>query len=113
MSTSKAQTYTADQVSKMVADYTAAQTDEDRAEVVESLHAEFGKSVASIRSKLVREGVYVRKERKAKDGSAVISKADLVQQIADAMGEDAEVIESLEKATKVTLQKVLAAVVSA
>lgn len=110
MSTSKAQTYTEDQVSKMVAEYTAATTDEARAEVVDSLSLELGKTVASVRSKLVREGVYVRKERKTKSGDPVVSKADLVTQIADAMQEDAEVIESLEKATKVTLQKVLAAV---
>lgn len=110
MSTSKAQTYTEDQVSKMVSDYSAADTDQARAEVVDSLAEEFGKSVASIRSKLVREGVYVKKERTTKTGQPVVSKAELVQHIADAMGEDVEVIESLEKATKVTLQKVLAAV---
>ena len=110
MATSKAQTYTEDQVSKMVSDYTAVETDEARAEVVDTLAQEFGKSVASIRSKLVREGVYVKKARTTKDGSAVVSKADLVQQIADAIGEDVEVIESLEKATKVTLNKILSAV---
>lgn len=110
MTTSKAQTYTDDQVSKMVADYTAVETDEARAEVVDSLAEEFGKSVASIRSKLVREGVYVKKARTTKTGDAVVSKADLVQQIADAMGEDAEAFDSLEKATKVVLQKILHAV---
>ncbi len=110
MSTSKAQTYTDDQVSKMVADYTAVDTDEARAEVVDSLASEFGKSIASIRSKLVREGVYVKKTRTTKSGEPVVSKADLVEQIAEAMGEDAEVMESLEKATKVVLQKILAKV---
>lgn len=110
MSTSKAQTYTEDQVSKMVADYTSADTDEARAEVVTTLSQELGKTVASIRSKLVREGVYVKKERKTKDGKAIVSKAELVAQIADAMGEDLEVMESLEKSTKVVLQKILSAV---
>ena len=110
MTTTKAQTYTEDQVSKMVSAYEAADTDEGRAEVVESIAEEFGKSVASVRSKLVREGVYVKKTRTTKTGEPVVSKADLVNQIADAIGEDAEVIESLEKATKVTLQKILSAV---
>ena len=110
MSTTKAQTYTDDQVSKMVAEYTAVETDEARAEVVDSLADEFGKTVASIRSKLVREGVYVKKERTTKNGAPVVSKAELVAKIADAMGEDAEVFDSLEKATKVVLQKILSAV---
>ena len=110
MSTSKAQTYTEDQVSKMVAEYTAVETDEARAEVVDTLAEEFGKSVASVRSKLVREGVYVKKARTTKSGEAVVSKADLVQQIADALGKDAESFDSLEKATKRVLQDILAAV---
>lgn len=110
MSASKAQIYTEDQISKMVSDYTAVDTDEARAEVVDNLAAEFGKTIYSIRSKLVREGVYVKKTRVTKAGMPVVSKAELVVQIADAMGEDPEVIESLEKATKVTLLKVLGAV---
>lgn len=105
--TTKNPTYTDDQVSKMVEVYTDASNDTDRTEVVQTLAQEFSKSVASIRSKLVREGVYVAKTRVSKTGAPVINKADIVNQIADEIGVDAETFESLEKATKPVLTKLL------
>jgi response regulator RpfG family c-di-GMP phosphodiesterase len=106
------QNYTEDQTVALVTAYTMVK-DADQAtrdSVVQEFADAFGKSVVSIRSKLSNEGVYVTKTRTTKSGTKVVRKADLVNQIADAIGEDVEVIESLEKATKQTLLKVLYAV---
>lgn len=108
--TNKTVSYTEDQVSKMVADYVAADTDEARDEALQSIAEEFGKSVASVRSKLVREGVYVKKARTTKNGGEIVSKADLVAKIEDAIGVEPGGFDSLEKATKVVLTKILKAV---
>jgi hypothetical protein len=97
-------------VAEMVAAYTEAETDEDRAEVVQALAEKLGKTVQSVRAKLVREGVYKAKVRKAKNGEAVVSKEQLVQGIEKAMGLEVGDLESLEKATKRVLKLVLDAV---
>ena len=76
-------------------------------EMAEKLAEEFGFSVASVRAKAVRtEGVdYQRKAKTTKDGKPVESKSDLVEEIAEALGSDAESFESLGNATKLVLQK--------
>ena len=102
-------TYTDDQVTSMVAAYTEAQSDESRAEVVETFANDLGKSVASVRSKLVREGVYVKKTRTTKTGASIVSKADLVTQIEAAAGAQPGDFDSLEKATKNVLVAILGA----
>ena len=98
--------YTEAQVNEAVARYEAANTDVARAEVVEQLAKEFGKTKASVRAKLVREGVYVAKtvtrKRKAK-------KADVVALIAKVLGVNEEVVGSLENATYATLVRVYGA----
>ena len=75
---------------------------------VAQLADELGKSPASIRAKLTREGIYVPKA-KAPAGKASVTKAQLVTAIAAEMNVDEDVVGSLEKATKVALGKVLAA----
>ncbi len=104
----KTENYTAAQTAALVEAYKAAEDAAGRDAVVKSYADEFGKSVASIRAKLVREGVYVKKPRTAKDGSAVVSKAALVDIIAANVGKSADAFDSLEKANKSVL-KVLAA----
>lgn len=96
-------------VDKMVERYTAVDTDEARAKVVAELSDELGKTVQSIRSKLVREQVYIAKVRTSKDGSEVITKSVLVDMIAEKLGVEFTESEamSLEKATKTTLKKIL------
>lgn len=81
-------------------------------ETAEKLADEFGFTVASVRAKAVRtEGVeYQKKARVAKDGKPVESKSDLVAEIAEALGSDAESFESLGNATKLVLQKIRDAV---
>jgi hypothetical protein len=97
-------------VAEMVALYTEAETDEERAEVVRNLADKYNKTVPSVRAKLVREGVYKAKERKTKTGEPVISKEHLVQEIEKAMGLEVGDLESLEKATKRVLKLVYDAV---
>lgn len=97
-------------VAEMVAVYTEAETDEERADAVQALAEKLGKTVQSVRAKLVREGVYKAKERKTKTGEPVVSKEKLVQEIEKAMGLEVGDLESLEKATKRVLKLVLDAV---
>ena len=112
MSATKVPNYTEEQTAELVKAYNAAQTDEDRANVVNTEAARLGKTVRSIRQKLVREGVYVRPERKTKSGTSIEKKAQIVEDIASAMGCESEAIESLEKGTKTALELVRACLFS-
>lgn len=88
--TTKATNYTPEQLQQAVAEYQAGTT-------VETIADHLGKSVRSVVAKLSREGVYQAKNKAP--GSARVKKSDLVDQIAAACGQPAEVFESLEKAT--------------
>ena len=102
--------YTPEVTAALVEKYTAAESAEARQEVVESYAEELGVKVASVRAKLVREGVYVKAERARK---SVATKSELVAKLAEALGESEESLESLEKATKGALTKVLAGLAKA
>jgi hypothetical protein len=97
--------YTADQTAALVSAYVAAPT----AETVATFAEKFGKNAKSIIAKLVREGVYVKKEYTSKNGAKVEAK----DSIADAIGKVLNLSEndtaSLAKANKVALQKVFEA----
>ena len=82
----------------------------ERTAILEKLSAKHAKPVRSLRAKLVREGVYVAKTYKTKTGAKPITKETLVGAIASAMGESAEALSGLEKATKKALQLILVAV---
>lgn len=97
--------YTAEQTSALVAAYVAA----PEKATVEAMAAKFGKTTKSIVAKLVREGVYKKAERKAKDGSPVVHKNALVQQIADEIGVTSDKLDGLEAAPKNALKLILAA----
>ena len=101
---SKESVYTDEVVARLSDAYVAADSDETRANVVEDFAAELGVKVQSVRAKLVNLGLYVAKQRKAKDGSEVETKAKIVESIAEMIGVPSETIESLEKATKPTLK---------
>lgn len=101
--------YTPEMTKEIVSAYEAADNYDARAEVIANMAEKFGKSVASVRQKLSREGVYKKKEYANKAGEKPVSKAALVMSIADAIGLDAEVCDSLEKANK----RVLLALVDA
>ena len=95
--------YTPVQTGEMVAAYQEATTEEARESVISEFAEKFGKNVKSVRAKLVREGVYVKKAYKSKAGVTPERKAAIVEDIASALGVASEVVESLEKATKPTL----------
>jgi len=99
-------------VEDMKSSYCAAKTDDERAAVVEQLAQKYGKSLSSIRQKLVREGVYIKRERTSKDGTEVISKGklvDIIDKLLQLNLTEAEAT-SLEKATKQTLKKIIKAI---
>ncbi len=82
-----------------VYDPTATEAERD-AQIVE-LAEELGKNTKSIRAKLVREKLYVKKEYKAKTGAKAETKETIVSEIAQVLGVDADShLSGLEKATK-------------
>ena len=97
--------YTEEMTANLVNAYENADNEPARLAVVNEYAELYGKSAASIRAKLVREGVYVAKTR-APAGKAGVKKADLVAAIADLLGVNSETVESLEKATKRSLELV-------
>ncbi len=99
--------YSPEMTKEMVTMYTAAETDETRAEVVNTLAEQFGKSVASIRSKLTREKVYISAVYKTKNGGSVVSKNSMVDTIANLCGVTPENFNSLEKANKKVLTSLI------
>ena len=101
---SKTVNYTDEMTTDLVTAYTAADSDEARASVVNAYAEKFGKKVQSVRQKLSREGVYVKKARTTKAGAVVESKDDIVTEIAGIINEPVENIESLAKANKDVLQ---------
>jgi len=96
--------YTQAQTTELVEAYEAAKSEAERESVIEEHAYELQKTVKSVRAKLVREGVYIKKSKKAKDGNSAETKASIVEDIADTLGLESDVIGSLENATKNTLQ---------
>ena len=97
-------------VADMVERYAAAaDSDEARAAVVAELAVELGKAPRSVIAKLVSEKVYIAKTRKTKSGSVIRTKAQLVDDLIEALGVELTESEasSLEKATKTTLRKLI------
>ena len=105
--------YTTAQTAELVAAYEAAETDEDRADVVQDFANAFNKPAQSIRAKLVSEGVYIAKTYKGKTGEKPESKAKIVSDIASVLGVNQETVESLEKANKKALNLVRGTLVAA
>jgi hypothetical protein len=91
--------YTPAQTAQMIADYQAGQS-------VESIAESMGKAVRSVRSKLVREGVYVAAEKAAKskreDGP---SKKELMRDL-EAIAPFQ--VEGFANATKESIQSLIA-----
>ena len=73
-------------------------------DTVDALAREFGKTTRSIIAKLSREGVYIAQPRTTKSGEAIVSKGELVSEVATVLGVEVDDIASLEKATKVHLK---------
>lgn len=104
--TEKTVNYPKDLTVAIIAAYTAGKSDTDRAGIVEALATEHGKSVKSIRQKLVREGVYVKPAYVSKAGANVERKSDIVQGIAKMLNVTEAQLGGLEKATKPALETI-------
>ena len=107
--TDKVVNYTDEMVAKLHAGYDGTASVAERDAQIAQLADEVGRSAASVRAKLTREGIYVPKGPAPKKGRGE-SKAEIVSRIAVALDADEDVIGSLEKATKVALYKVLDAI---
>lgn len=81
-------------------------SDVDQKSAIAELAAEFGKTVASVRAKASRMGLYRKVERTRKDGTKAESKGDLANEIASLLGVNVEVAESLANANRPILVKV-------
>lgn len=106
--TEKTVNYTEKMVSRLREVYDPQDSEENRNEQIAALSVELERSKPSIRAKLTSEGLYVPKN-KVPAGKNTVRKAQLVTQIAEKLKVDEDVVGSLEKATKVTLVKVLKA----
>jgi hypothetical protein len=93
-------TYTKEITEKVIKEY---QNDPSK-ETVERLAEVVGVSTKSIIGKLSREGVYQRKVYLSKTGEAPVTKAEIVNSIADALGLEVESLSGLEKSPKTALK---------
>ena len=92
--------YTAEQTISMVADYAEGVS-------VADLATKLGKSTRSIIAKLSREGVYKKKEYVTKTGETVVKKDALADKMAEVFGLTEAEADSLTKANKTALKKIL------
>jgi hypothetical protein len=104
MATAKTVNYTDEQTAAMIADYTANPTKA----TVEALAAALGKSTRSITAKLARSGVYKAKEYVSKTGEKPVKKDELADKLSGMFGLTASEADSLTKANKTALLKILA-----
>lgn len=102
--TTKPVNYTPEQTAVMVSRYV-----EDKA-TVETIAQEMGKSVRSIVAKLSREKVYVAKTYKTKTGEPVVKKDELADELTTLAGLTEAEADSLTKANKTALMKIIAAI---
>lgn len=93
--------YTEEMTKELIDAYLLA--DKDYA-VVELFSEKWNKSSKSIIGKLSKEGVYAKKEYITKVGKKPITKKELVSDLADVLGIDAEKIQGLEKMPKLELE---------
>jgi hypothetical protein len=92
---------------KQTYDLNASQ--DERNNQVEIISAKIGKSKVSVRAKLSALGHYKAQQRVSKDGNKIVNKSELVDNINEKYNlnlTEAEA-DSLEKATKTTLRKIL------
>ena len=96
-------------VAQMISTYSAATDAESRKAAVSSIASEIGKTVKSVIAKLSREGVYIKAAKTAKTGKAIVKKEEMVNDIAMLLDLDFDDVKSLGKATKASLELILAA----
>lgn len=101
----KTENYTKETTAALVAAYEQAPT----AETVAAWAEKLGKTAASIRMKLVREGAYKKAEYVSKTGEKPTPKADLADAIGRVLQLKEADVTSLEKASKIALQAIFKA----
>ena len=107
MTKEKTVNYTDSMVETMRAQYEAAENENERGAVVDSIAASFGKSRRSIVSKMSREGFYIAKKVVSKvTGEAATKKDVLAAQLSEVSGVD---LVSAEKLNKTDLRDLIAA----
>jgi len=79
---------------------------------VDRLASELKKTPKSIIGKLSREGVYRRSVYKTKTGDSPVTKTELVEEIANNLELEVEVLAGLEKSPKLVLKHLKDALVS-
>lgn len=94
--------YTPEQTAVLVSRYV------DEGVTVEALAQEFGKTVRSVVAKLSREGVYKKKEYVSKTGEKPVKKDETADKIGTLVGLSEGEVDSLTKANKTALVKILA-----
>lgn len=98
----KAVNYTPEQTLKMVQDYQSGVT-------VEKIAETLGKTVRSVVAKLSREGIYRKKEYVTKTGEKPVKKDFHAESIGSLVGLSEGEVDSLTKANKTALVKILEA----
>jgi hypothetical protein len=93
--------YTPEQTAVLVSRYV------DEGISVADLAVAFGKTTRSIIAKLSREGVYQKKAYVSKTGEAVVKKDALADKMAEVFGLTEAEADSLTKANKTALKKIL------
>ena len=93
--------YTPEQTATMLADYA-------QGVAVEAIAESLGKTVRSVVAKLSREGVYKRKEYVSKTGERPVRKDETADKIGALAGLSEGEMDSLTKANKTALAKILA-----
>jgi hypothetical protein len=93
--------YTPEQTAKMLEGYAQGVP-------VEAIAATLGKTVRSVVAKLSREGVYRKKEYVSKTGERPVKKDETADRIGSLVGLSEGEIDSLTKANKTALVKILA-----
>ena len=102
MAAVKVVNYTPEQTEKIKTEYLAGVTVEKIAETI-------GKTVASVRAKLSKEGVYKAKEYTTKKGEKPVKKDTTADAIGAVLNMTEGEIESLTKANKTALVKIFTA----
>jgi len=99
--------YTEKQATTMIEAYGQGNTDAERKEIMEKLADAMGKTVNSIRAKLVASGHYIKQSGKTKSTANVKRKSEFVQGIRIALGAGDHELKSLDNATKADLEVIM------
>lgn len=93
--------YTEEQTKELVKLYLEA---EDKQAILPILAEQFDKPKKSIIGKLSKEGVYVKKVYKTKQGTSPVTKKEMIHNLSKILNADVNKLQGLEKAPKLDLE---------